>query len=295
MADGSDGEPVGVGRTAIGVAFVRAGESRRPDALFHDPYAWRFVDAQSWRPPESLPDAADERRRFWMTVLEGTVIRTRFLDEYAEAAARAGCGQVVILGAGLDARAYRLDWPAGVRLFEVDTADVLGFKDRVLAGEPARCTRVPVVADLRDDWPAALTAAGFRADEPTAWIAEGLLIYLTDAENDVLMARLGALSAPGSRLGLTLSGRKAGDPVVPRTDDPADVTDQPRSGGDPGSPTVTVVGMWRSDGPADPATWLAGHGWDATVYLTGERAEAYGRPMTAETHRPRHLVDAVRR
>ncbi|HEY3686930.1 MAG TPA: SAM-dependent methyltransferase [Streptosporangiaceae bacterium] len=286
MADGN-GEPEGVGRTAIGVAFVRAGESRRPDALFHDPYAWRFVEAQSWRPPESLPDAADVRRRFWTTVIEGTVVRTRFLDEYAEAATRAGCGQVVILGAGLDARAYRLDWPAGVRLFEVDTADVLGFKDRVLDGEPARCARVPVATDLRDDWPAALTAAGFRADEPTAWIAEGLLIYLSDAENDVLMERLGALSAPGSRLGLTLSGRKDGDPVVPRAGAPAD--------GDPGSPTVTVVGMWRSDGPADPETWLAGHGWDATVYRTGERAEAYGRPMTAETHRPRHLVDAVRR
>jgi methyltransferase (TIGR00027 family) len=283
---GSGGEPVGVGRTALGVAFVRANESARPDALFDDPYAGMFVQASRWAPPEALPDAGDEQARFWLTVIEGAVVRTRFLDDFAEAAARSGCRQVVILGAGLDARAYRLGWPPGVRLFEVDTADVLGFKERVLDGVAPRCARVPVVADLRDDWPATLTAAGLRADEPTAWIAEGLLIYLTDAENEELMARVAALSAPGSRLGLTLSGRSSPAQEAPRTDGTT-TSSAPKP--------PAAAGMWRSDGPADPAAWLAGHGWDAAVYATGERAAAYGRPMTAEVHRPRYLVEAVRR
>ena len=286
-------EPEGVGRTAIGVAYVRAAETARPDALFRDPCAQWFVDATRWRPPESR-EVIDERYgRVWQRVIEGAVVRTRFLDDYVLDAARSGCGQVVILGAGLDARAYRLEWPAGVRLFEVDTADVLGFKNEVLDGRGARpaCERVPVACDLREDWPAALREAGLAPGAPVAWIAEGLLIYLTEEENDRMMERVAALSAPGSRMGLTLSGFRDGLPGAAdgadgaRTDDGTDSLARGRG----------AMALWRSEGPEEPAAWLDGYGWDATVYATAERAAAYGRPLTATSVRPRHLVDAVRR
>lgn len=285
---GGTEEPVGVGRTALGVAFVRAGESARPDALFRDPYAQWFVEASRWRPPESREEAGERHGRFWQQVIEGAVVRTRFLDDYVLEAARSGCGQVVILGAGLDTRAYRLAWPGGVRLFEVDTADVLGFKNRVLDDRGARpaCERVTVACDLRGDWPAAVRDAGLRTGVPTAWIAEGLLIYLTEADNDRLMNRIGALSPPGSRLGLTLSGYRDGLPGD---------TDTSGDTGDPLEHGSGAAALWRSEGPDDPAAWLDGHGWNAQVHATAERAAAYGRPLTAANVRPRHLVDAARR
>lgn len=284
---GGAAEPRGVGRTAIGVAYVRAGESRRADALFHDPYAQWFVDATAWTPPESREVVNERYGEFWQRVIEGAVVRTRFLDDYVLAAARAGCAQVVIPGAGLDSRAYRLAWPAGVRLFEVDTADVLGFKNDVLDGRGARpaCARVPVPCDLRDDWPAALADAGLRPGEPVAWIIEGLLIYLTEEENDQMMRRVAALSAPGSRLGLTLSGFRDGLPEG----------GGPRTGDDPLAHGRGAMALWRSEGPEDPVAWLDAYGWDATVHATAERAAAYGRPLTATSVRPRHLVEAVRR
>lgn len=289
VGDADENEPAGVGRTAIGVARIRAAETQRPDALFRDPCAQWFADATRWTPPESREEADGTYGPFWRRIVEGVIVRTRFLDDYVLAAAHAGCAQVVILGAGLDARAYRLDWPDGVRLYELDTTDVLGFKDRVLDAHAARpaCERIAVPCDLREDWPAAIRAAGLNPGEPTAWIAEGLLIYLTAEDNERILARIGGLSAPGSRLGVTLSGY---DPTA--TDGAGD-----RAPGEfvPGRARPRVTELWRSAGPGDPAAWLDGHGWDATVYESAERAAAYGRPMRSANVRPRHLVDAVRR
>ena len=139
------------------------------------------------------------------------VARTLFLDDLLAEAVQQGCRQVVLLGAGFDARAFRLPWPPGTRCFEVDTPDVLGPKDQVLAAEHAvpGCERLVVPCDLRDDWPAALRAAGLDPAQPTAWIAEGLLVYSTAADVDRLLAKVTSLSAPGSWLGLTMTTREA--------------------------------------------------------------------------------------
>jgi methyltransferase (TIGR00027 family) len=111
-------------------------------------------------------------------------LRTRFFDDFVVGACTCGCKQVVVLGAVLDTRAYRLPWPAGVRLLELDTPDVLGFKERVLSRRRAlaHCERVAVAVDLLGDWPAALAAAGFGTTAATAWLAEGLLRYLAPTE-----------------------------------------------------------------------------------------------------------------
>ncbi len=172
--------PQGVGRTAIGVAHVRAEESRRPDRLFHDPYAEAFVAAA----PNTLPtehEASHDLAAWGAEWAVHATIRTRFFDDYLLAAGAAGCRQVVLLAAGLDTRALRLDWPEGTRVFELDLPDMLTFKERVLADHPSRpapapCERTTVAVDLRADWPAALTGAGFDPSQPTAWLAEGLLI-----------------------------------------------------------------------------------------------------------------------
>src|SRR5579884_2771734 len=169
--------PAGIGWTALLVARARANESRRPDRLFDDPLAAAFVKAGGEvlaRAEQSLPGGDDVNR--WRE--DSVALRTSFLDGVLVSACEAGCRQVVLLAAGLDARAFRLDWPPGTRLYELEMPDVLSFKERVLAdaGAKPRCERIVVPADLRDAaWPARLQAAGFDARQPTAWIAEGLL------------------------------------------------------------------------------------------------------------------------
>jgi methyltransferase (TIGR00027 family) len=179
---------------------MRARESRRPDRLFDDPLAQAFVDAL----PAAVPTGRDRSgpvsavgAAFYTHVVQ----RTRFFDDYLLDATGGGCRQVVLLAAGLDTRAFRLAWPADVRLFEVDLPDVLAVKDIVLAAEAARprCARTTVPADLREDWRGALTAAGFEAAAPTAWLTEGLLLYLSAEEVTSLLTTISALSAPGSR------------------------------------------------------------------------------------------------
>ncbi|MEW1910936.1 class I SAM-dependent methyltransferase [Kitasatospora sp. NPDC085895] len=267
--------------TAVGVARVRALETEREDALFRDPLAKAFAAAGGLWPASPPPeDEAARRRR--LAVAFSIVIRTRFLDDLLLEASAAGVRQVVLLGAGMDSRAFRTDWPEGTRLFEVDTAAPLDFKAAVLHRERAvaRCRRITVAVDLREDWPGALAAAGHDPALPTVWIAEGLLIYLPEEAVELLLARIGALSAAGSRMGLTLGSRG----VIERFG--ADAV--------PGSAAF----LWVSEMPDDPLGWLDGHGWDADGHTLRELAAAYGRPIGTppqREERPGGLIAAVRR
>ncbi|MBB3753425.1 methyltransferase (TIGR00027 family) [Mycolicibacterium sp. BK634] len=194
-----------VGATATSVAASRALASQGPDALIHDPYADALVKAVG---VESLIRVANgeanieddpmlNRRR----MIEQIAVRTRFFDDFFTNAARDGVRQAVILASGLDTRAYRMSWPAGSVVFELDQPQVIEFKTRVLAdmGVSPTAERRAVAVDLRDDWPAALRANGFDVTAPTAWIAEGLLIYLPPEAQDRLLDNINALSAPDSR------------------------------------------------------------------------------------------------
>ena len=268
--------PDGVGMTALGVAWVRARESDRPDRLFDDPLAARFVAASGWVPPDLDGPDPDARTQAMLVLAHSVIIRTRFLDDLLTGAWGAGARQTVILGAGLDTRAYRLDWPTGSRCFEVDLSSVLDFKDRVLgdAGATPRCERVPLACDLHGDWVSPLLSAGFARSVPTVWIAEGLVIYFTQPENDRLLTEIGSLSTVGHRLGLTFS--RAGD-------DPA-LSTGARSGPAPTGQGVlndpaAVIGMWRWEPPADLPAWLAGHGWAAEIRDRERLARGYGRSM----------------
>jgi methyltransferase (TIGR00027 family) len=132
----------------------------------------------------------------------GMACRTRFYDNFFLDAAKSGIGQAVILASGLDARAYRLPWPAGTVVYEVDMPEVIEFKTLTLGdlGAEPTAERRTVAIDLRDDWAAALRAAGFDPKAPAAWSAEGLLVYLPDEAQDALFDNITALSAPDSRL-----------------------------------------------------------------------------------------------
>ncbi len=197
-----------VGATATAVAARRAMASKGPNPLIDDPFAEPLVRAVGVDAFVKMIDGeielGDDDPAFTSQRLaEGMAVRTRFFDDFFTEAAKAGVRQAVILAAGLDTRAYRLDWPAGSVVYEVDQPQVIEFKTRTLAdlGAAPTAERKPVAVDLRDDWVGALRDNGFNSERPTAWIAEGLLGYLPPDAQDRLFDTVTTLSFSGSRLG----------------------------------------------------------------------------------------------
>jgi methyltransferase (TIGR00027 family) len=194
-----------VGATATMVATSRALASRSANPLIDDPFAEPLVRAVGMEfftrvldgdAPADYPEYDPDRSA------EHMAVRTRFYDDFFLNAMRCGVRQAVILASGLDTRAYRLPWSGRAVVYEIDQPEVIEFKTTTLAGLGAEPTarRRTVAVDLRDDWPAALREAGFVTTEPTAWSAEGLLVYLPPDAQDTLFDHITALSAPGSRL-----------------------------------------------------------------------------------------------
>jgi len=273
IRDGGVGS--GVGLTAVASAAGRAVESSRDDRLIEDPYAEAFVRAAAVPVPLPVrwPDAEPSPQEA-LLLLGATYVglRTRFFDDVL----RAGPGQVVILGAGLDTRAYRLDWPSASRVFEIDQPAVLAFKDRVLGDLAARprCDRRAVPADLRDDWPQALQDNGFDPAAPTVWIGEGVLQYLSAHDEQRLLVAVDELSAPGSRLALERS---------------VDLTAAGKAGpGEAGRRRAHEIGrtvgvpvdqLIHADPRPDPTAWLTARGWTATDEQVAAVAARYRRSL----------------
>ncbi|WP_407688461.1 class I SAM-dependent methyltransferase [Mycobacterium sp. HUMS_1102779] len=204
-----------VGATATMVAAARAMATRADNPLIDDPFAEPLVRAVGvdllarlasgeLDPGElnDVHDGATGSAGAMSRMADNMAVRTKFFDEFFLTATGAGIRQVVILASGLDARAYRLRWPAGTVVYEVDQPQVIEFKSRTLAdlGAAPTADRRVVAVDLRDDWPTALRTAGFDTAQPTAWSAEGLLGYLPPEAQDRLLDTITELSAPGSRL-----------------------------------------------------------------------------------------------
>jgi methyltransferase (TIGR00027 family) len=199
-----------VGATATMVAAARAMASTAEDALIDDPFAEPLVRAvgvdfftrlvTGELRAEDLDSDSESVGMQRMT--DNMAVRTKFFDEFFLSATEGGIRQAVILASGLDSRAYRLTWPAGTTVYEIDQPDVIEFKTRTLAelGAEPTAVRRAVAMDLRYDWPSALIEQGFDPHQPTAWSAEGLLGYLPPDAQDRLLDTITELSAPGSRV-----------------------------------------------------------------------------------------------
>ncbi|MFH9353365.1 SAM-dependent methyltransferase [Kitasatospora sp. NPDC017646] len=266
----------GVERTTLLVAAARAIETHRPDALVRDHYAEHFVRAAPgtahWPVrPHDVPDG--EADPLWGRLGRYFALRTRAFDDQLLRAVQLGARQVVLLGAGLDARAFRLDWPGDCTLYEVDRPEVFAFKQRVLdglgtrTGEHRTARRVTVEADLRADWAGALTAAGFRPEHPTAWLADGLLLHLPGTAERELFAVVDRFSARGSNL--AYEAGLGPDSAVVR-DRPVHTATRERTGID--LPALLDAAP-RPDTPAD----LTARGWSTTVHTPFEFTRHYGR------------------
>lgn len=271
-----------VGATATMVAAARAVASRADNAVIDDPFAEPLVKAvgvdffSRLAGGELRPEDLDGNespvgmRRF----ADGMAARTRFFDDFFADATAAGVRQAVILASGLDARGYRLPWPDGTVVFEIDQPEVIAFKTQQLAKLGAAPTAdlrtVPI--DLRNDWPAALTAAGFDSTRPTAWIAEGLFGYLPPEAQDRLLDQISELSARGSRLAVE------GVPTHHDVDQD-EVRERMQSAAD----------RWREHGfdldfselvflgdRAEVTTYLDGHNWASTSVGANDLLVKYG-------------------
>lgn len=280
-----------VGATATMVAAGRAVASKAEEPLIDDPFAEPLVRAVGieflarWANGDVNAADIDGPDDVWglqrMADLMGA--RTRYFDAFFRDAMDAGIRQAVILASGLDARAYRLQWPAGATVFEIDQPEVIQFKSATLADLGARPTadlrEVPI--DLRQDWPAALRAAGFDPSAPSAWIAEGLLAFLPADAQDRLLDNITDLSTPGSRVGAEIFGNRPGED---------------------GEQAPDVIGLaaerWRAHGfeveladlrydveRNDVATYLTQHGWQTQRKTINELFAANGIseiPSTAD-------------
>ena len=254
--DGRAADPVA--STALWMAAIRARETARPDRLFEDPLAEVLAG------PEGV--ALMEEMEAGLPDNPAIPIRTRYVDERLRTmVTREAVAQVVLVGAGMDTRAFRQGLPASVVVFEVDKPAMLELKEQRLdlVGTRARptCQRRVVPADLAGRFDRLLVSAGFDAGRPAAFVAEGLLGYLDEAQVHRLLGILAGLAAAGSALLADVSGR------VP-----------------PGTPfldtwfaKLATAGIHRRFATDDPEGLFAAHGWEAEVVQYGEDGANFGR------------------
>ncbi len=275
-----------VGATAVMVAAARAAETDKDNPLIRDPYAkvlvagagtgiWEFMLDNEF--VAKVADSDPEVAAIVEHMGSYQAVRTHFFDEFFTAAAGAGIRQIVILASGLDSRAYRLPWPAGTTVYELDQPKVLEYKAATLNqhGATPKAPRREVPIDLRFDWPKALREAGFDPSVPTAWLAEGLLMYLPADAQDRLFEQVTELSAAGSRISAETVGIHAADRRERMRERFGRLAAQF------GIDDTLDVGELTYEDPdrADVAVWLDEHGWQSTAVTSQDEMRRLGRAV----------------
>lgn len=240
--------------TARMMAAARARESARPDALFCDPFAAQLAGAPGFAAVEQKLSEKD---------LAYIALRTHLFDRWLLSST---ADQVVILAAGLDTRAYRLAFTAGVKLFELDFPQVLDYKAEQLQWVRPTCERHALGVDLTQPWQQRLLAAGFNPDRPSSWLLEGLLMYLLPDQVRGLLATVSELAAPNSQLSLDVINPLGVDHAAYR-------------------------GYFQS-GWEQPEALLSDYGWQGQVLQPGDPEARFHRYTWPST--PRHVPNVAR-
>jgi methyltransferase (TIGR00027 family) len=290
-ADDSWDIATSVGATAVMVALARAAETASGEPLIRDQFAEVLVStpelegvreqvAAWWAGPDQDddPDFTVDSQH----MINYQAVRTHFFDAYFVDATGAGIRQVVILAAGLDSRAYRLHWPDGTVVYEIDLPKVLEYKAETLAAHGAApvVDRRPVPVDLRHDWPQALRDAGFDATRPTAWLAEGLLPFLPAAAQEAMFGSIDELSGSRSRVAVEIFGvdqekRREAEQKWQELRARREARGQDTS--------FNPFDLWFDDGDRpDPADWFGAHGWTTRAVSARDEGLRLGRAPQSE-------------
>lgn len=269
-AEGVEG---GIGLTALMVAAARAIETHRHDSLAQDVYAEHFVlaaPASAGWPVRLGQVPGGDANPLWGRFARYFGLRTRVLDDFLlQSVHVGGARQVVLLGAGLDSRAFRLDWPPGCVIFEIDQEGVLAFKHKVLGGLSAtpKAARVPIPMDLRADWVGALTDAGFDTAAPSVWLAEGLLFYLPITAETYLIDTVDRLSTGGSALAFEV---KLDKDLLEYRDSPLYTSTKHQIG-------IDLLNLFNGEPRPDSAGDLGSKGWSTAVHTPFHFTRRHGR------------------
>jgi methyltransferase (TIGR00027 family) len=307
-----------VGATAFGAAEWRAREAEHDRPLFADRYARLFLDAAEWRAREAehdrplftdpyarlFLDAATARGwssqfgdelfaqmqettdpRFMRRLLATWSYlgsRTKWFDDFITASG-VDVMQAVVLAAGLDARAWRLPWKPGSAIYEIDQPAVLAFKTETLRSHDAElaCRYIPIGHDLRQDWPKALCNNGFDPHQPTAWLAEGLLPYLPATAQDLLLDRIRALSAKGSRIAVDALSASVFSPEN-RARLKAHFDRARAAVTQGGGEMPDTWDLWFDEQRTDVCDLLRKHGWQVEAVEVRDLMASYHRDVPAE-------------
>jgi methyltransferase (TIGR00027 family) len=254
-----------VSQTSQYVAAARAVEHKRADRLFSDPLAEKLAGKKIIS--EILP-LIEEYEKRGKPMIE---VRTRFFDDFL-LASTTDIRQVIILGAGMDTRSFRLPWHPDTYLYEIDRPEVMQRKESLLGSTPAKCHRHSLAIDLRQLWSEQLIETGFQPSKPSVWLLEGLLYYLTETEVRTLLRTISDLTAQGSKLGADLVNEKNKQEKNQRLD-------------------RRWAKLWQS-GCDEPEKLFAEFGWQASVVQYGDRAASFGR--FKYKYPPREVPDVVR-
>ncbi|MCT7984912.1 SAM-dependent methyltransferase [Laspinema sp. A4] len=242
MSDDADAQ---VSLTARFMAASRAFESQQANPLFRDPFAERLAGTETMKLIIPRAEEYEAQGRPYAAV------RTRFFDDFL-LQCNATIRQVVLLGAGMDTRAYRLDWQPETHLYELDRSSVLDYKETELETFAPQCNRHVVRADLREDWVPLLIENGYQPDQPSVWLLEGLLYYLSDSEVSALMKAIDNLTAPGSHFAADV------------------INDIICNGSD------ALAAYWQSS-CNEPETFFAEFGWSAQAIQPSDEGASFGR------------------
>jgi len=243
-----------LGGTARWTAGVRAMASAREDRLFNDPWAAALAGAEGkeWAENPSGDNGVS------------IIVRTRFFDDYFQRIiSTSDIRQVVLMATGLDTRAFRLPWPEGTKVFELDQPQVLQYKEQILssAGAQPASKRHAIEVDLTGPWTDALIKAGFDPQQPSVWLLEGFFHYIPTESITHILDDITSQAAPGSWLGFDIINKAMLTSQWTRQF----VEDLTKAG----TPWIGTM-----DNPED---FLASRGWKATTYQPGEKEAHFGR------------------
>jgi methyltransferase (TIGR00027 family) len=193
--------PIAVGKTSLFIAAARSIETKKQkkERLFEDPYAELLAGNEGF-------NLLKQAQLSFPALQETVAFRTYFIDKCLyEWIIEGNIKQLILLGSGMDTRAWRLPFKKNVNVYEIDFEEVLKYKNKLIDSTNraplSKAQKIFLQSDLtKEDWINSLKKGGFKSLQESVWVMEGLLMYLKENEVESILKEVFLLSSPGSRI-----------------------------------------------------------------------------------------------